>query len=69
MTQKRDWLKEKRKEADLTLKALAEIVGCSQTHIWDIENGKKNPSLKLAFNISNELNFDMKNFFHETVEL
>ena len=66
-SKKRSWLREKRKEHQLTLKALAELVSCSENHLCDIENGKKNPSFKLAFRISQELKFDIENFFHETI--
>jgi transcriptional regulator with XRE-family HTH domain len=65
--EKRVWLREKRKANNLTLKALSEKVECSENHLCDIENGKKNPSFKLAFKISQELKFDIENFFHETV--
>jgi transcriptional regulator with XRE-family HTH domain len=66
--QKREWLRRKRKERSLTLKELSIKVGCSENHLCDIENGRKNPSFRLAYNISKELAFDMKNFFHNTIK-
>lgn len=40
---------------DLYQSELAERVGVTQTHISDIENGKKTPSLDLIIKISNSL--------------
>lgn len=40
---------------DLYQSELAQRVGVTQTHISDIENGKKTPSLDLIIRISNSL--------------
>lgn len=40
---------------DLYQSELAQYVGVTQTHISDIENGKKTPSLNLIIKISNFL--------------
>jgi transcriptional regulator with XRE-family HTH domain len=67
--------------ADLTQEKLAEIVGCTDRHIGQIENGKNIPSLAVTVSIANALNVgidrllygDLKNrtdyFIQELVSL
>lgn len=43
----RNWLKELRAEKGLTVRGIAPILGVSFSHYNDIENGRRNPSLKL----------------------
>ncbi|MBQ5850677.1 MAG: helix-turn-helix transcriptional regulator [Lachnospiraceae bacterium] len=51
---------EYRKELNLQQSELAELVGVRRETIGKLENGKYNPSLKLAM--------DIANVFHKTVE-
>ena len=51
---------EDRKELNLQQSELAELVGVRRETIGKLENGKYNPSLKLAM--------DIANVFHKTVE-
>ena len=44
-----------RKEKGYTQKELANIIGVSKQYIWDIENGRREISYKLAFMISEVL--------------
>ena len=44
-----------RKEKGYTQKELAKIIGVSKQYIWDIENGRRDLSYKLAFLISEVL--------------
>jgi transcriptional regulator with XRE-family HTH domain len=62
---KREWLKTARKEKGHTLKSLAEAVGCSFNYISDLENGRRTPSLKTAFKLSEILDFDILNFIEK----
>lgn len=40
----------------LSLQKLADLVGCTKTHIWDLERGHtSNPTLSTAINLSREL--------------
>ena len=56
----RDWLKDLRKEKGLTVRKIAPLLGISFSHYNDIENGRRNPSLKLAVKMSDFLEFDVK---------
>lgn len=56
----RDWLKQLRSEKGLTVRGIAPILGISFSHYNDIENGRRNPSLKLAVKMSEFLGFDIK---------
>jgi DNA-binding XRE family transcriptional regulator len=60
--QRREWLKDLRKEKGLTVRDLAKEIGVSWTHYSDIENGRKNPSLKLAVNMSKYFGFNVDKF-------
>lgn len=60
--QRREWLKDLRKEKGLTVRNLAKEIGVSWTHYSDIENGRKNPSLKLAINMSKYFGFTVDKF-------
>lgn len=51
---------EYRKQYNLKQEELAEMVGCRRETIGKLENGKYNPSLKLAM--------DIARVFHTTVE-
>jgi putative transcriptional regulator len=58
--QRRDWMKILRKEKDLTVREIAEILGISYQHYSDVESGRRNPSI--------ELSLKMAEFFNEPIE-
>lgn len=46
-------LKALRLQKGCTLQVVADGVGCSKTHIWDMENGKtNNPGFSLVINLA-----------------
>lgn len=59
-------IKIKRQELDLCQFELAERVGVTQTHISDIERGKRNPSVELLIKIAKALKYDV-NYLTEEV--
>lgn len=65
---KREWLKAARKTKNLTLVQLSEVVGCSFNYISDLEHGRRTPSLKMAFELSKVLEFDIIRFLETEVE-
>ena len=56
-------IKEIRKEKKITLKKLSSLTGISTTHINDIENNYKMPSLLMAILIAKALKVDIKEIF------
>lgn len=60
---KREWLKEARNAKGHTLMTLAKEIGCSFSHISDIENGRRRPSGPMAYKLANALGFEMTKFF------
>lgn len=60
---KRDWLKEIRKEKNMTQIEVAKAVGIAKSSYSLIENGERNPSGKVAIQIAQLLEFDMSLFF------
>ena len=56
-------MKEYRARLGLTQEKLAEIVGVRRETIIFLEQGKYNPSLKLAHNIARALEADIENIF------
>ena len=61
----RCWLKEARQARRLTTYEVAEKTQISQTHYSDIENGKRNPSVRMAKKIAAVLLFDWTVFFRD----
>ena len=57
---------EYRREAGISQVELAERVGCRRETIGKLENGKYNPSLKLAMDIARELNASVYDLFFFT---
>ena len=51
-------IKEIRKKKDITLEELAKISGVSKTHINDIENNRKEPTLTIAISIAKALDVE-----------
>ena len=56
-------IKEYRTKHNLTQEKLAEIVGVRRETIIFLEQGKYNPSLKLAYNVARALNTTMEEIF------
>lgn len=56
-------LKEIRKSKKITLKELSKKAGISKTHLNDIENNLKMPSLLISIIIVKELKIDIKEFY------
>lgn len=59
---RREWLKDLRKEKGYTVRGIAPELQVSWSHYNDIENGRKNPSLKLAVKISKFFGFKVEKF-------
>lgn len=58
-----------RMKSKLSLQQLADAVGASKAHIWDLEQGKtKNPSLGLLTELSKALNVPIKDLVGEGEE-
>lgn len=57
------WLKELRKTAKLSQKAVADLCGISQPFYNYIENGKRSPSVNTAQKIAKIFNFDWTKFY------
>ena len=56
-------LKEKRKERNLTLAQLSDKTGISTTHINDIENNIKEPSLSMMIRIAKALDLSIEDLY------
>ncbi|MCP4410158.1 MAG: helix-turn-helix transcriptional regulator [Gammaproteobacteria bacterium] len=49
-------MKQRRAELGLSLQGLADRVGCSKAHVWDLEKGHStNPTLDLALSLCEAL--------------
>ena len=56
-------LKEKRKERNLTLAQLSDRTGISTTHINDIENNIKEPSISMMVRIAKALDLKIEELY------
>lgn len=56
-------IKEYREKNDIKQSELAELVGVRRETIGHLENGKYNPSLKLAMDIANVFNVTVEELF------
>ena len=56
-------LKEKRKERNLTLAQLSDRTGISTTHIKDIENNIKEPSISMMVRIAKALDLKIEDLY------
>lgn len=61
----RSWLEEKRLEKGLTQEQTAILSDIARTTYAMIEQGKRNPSVKVAKQISNVLDFNWTLFFED----
>jgi len=58
-----DWLREKRKEKDLTQDDVAEKVGINRATLSKLETGDTMPSVKLAQKLGALLDFNWTRFY------
>ena len=58
-------IKKLRKEQNLTQKSLSKSVNIHRTHYSMIENGKRNPSLKVAISLKRALNYQNDDIFEK----
>lgn len=56
-------LKEYRKRRSYTLQKLADCVGSSKSYIWELENKKSSPSLRISYAISRALGVNIADIF------
>lgn len=61
----REKLKKIRKEQNLTQKSLSNMVNIHRTYYSMIENGRRNPSLKVAVSIKKALNYQYDDIFEK----
>jgi putative transcriptional regulator len=66
--ERREWLKDLRKEKGLTVRAIAPLLACSWTHYSDIENGRRNPSIDLAVRMAKFFGIDVTAIILERVK-
>lgn len=59
----RTWLKDARERIGLSQAAVADKVSITQQHYSLIENGERQPSVKVAKEIASVLNFDWIDFW------
>ncbi|NPV89897.1 MAG: helix-turn-helix transcriptional regulator [Firmicutes bacterium] len=62
-------IREERKRARLTQEQLAEMAGCNESYIGQIERGEKNPSLEVLVNIANALGVTLDYLLANNVRL
>jgi transcriptional regulator with XRE-family HTH domain len=48
-----------RKAIGYTLERAAEEIGCSKSYVWELENGKSEPSLRIAAKIAKAYAVDL----------
>lgn len=62
-------IRDERHRAHLTQEQLAEMVGCNESYIGQIERGAKNPSLEIVVNIANALNVTVDYLLADNVKV
>lgn len=62
-------IREERQRARLTQEQLAELVGCNESYIGQIERGVKNPSLEIIVGIANALNVTVDYLLADNVKV
>ncbi len=65
----RDWLVSLRKKAGFTQEKTAELSNVARTTYAMIEQGKRDPSVKVAKDIAKTLNFNWTIFFEKEVHI
>jgi putative transcriptional regulator len=61
-------VKECRKEKGLTLQELADRSGAAKSYIWELEQGKSTPSIRLAYAIARAFGESVENIFPDDQE-
>ena len=61
-----EYIKERRKDLNLTAQELAKLSGVSQGHITLIENGKRIPSFPIMIKLVNALDVNWESFLQDT---
>lgn len=56
------FLEEMRKRNDLSLQELADKIGSSKSYIWELCQGRTEPSFLIAYNLAKAVGIDMKLF-------
>jgi transcriptional regulator with XRE-family HTH domain len=54
-----EYIRSLRKGKSMTLDQASNLIGCSKSYLWEVENGKSMPSLEIAAAISFALKGDM----------
>ena len=54
-----EWVKVTRLAQDRSLEEVAVLAQTSKGHLWGIEQGRHDPSLRLAENIANALDYEL----------
>jgi putative transcriptional regulator len=62
------WLRELRLERGYDLRGIAEKVSVTAKFMGDIEHGRRNPSVKLAFKLASILDFPFEKIFLDVKE-
>jgi putative transcriptional regulator len=62
---KREWLKEARQAKNLNFREAAENFGISYQHFYDIEIGRRNPSVSLSLEIAKFFDIPVERFLEE----
>lgn len=65
LVERREWLKNHRKDKGLTVRAVAEKLELSFSHYSDIENSRRNPSLEVAVKIARFYGFSAEKFIYQ----
>jgi DNA-binding XRE family transcriptional regulator len=65
---KRDWLVNLRKEKGMPLREIAPYMGLSYSHLSDIENGRRNPSIELSIKMAKFYGVDVALFLQDRVK-
>lgn len=66
---KRDWLSERRLNANLSFKKLSEITGLGVSFLWRIEHGEATPSFETVVKLGKALGFEPAFFYTQEVSL
>lgn len=63
--QKREWLKILRNEKKITVKGLAKELGISHQHYYDVETGRRNPSIELSLKMAEYFGEPLESFLED----
>ena len=58
-----DWLKQYRRDSEMTMKEIADKIGITQVSYWQIEHGICKPKVENAKKIGQLLGFDWRLFY------